>query len=412
MAKCIDLGTVAIEYPLASRIAVDISSAILNFSPNIDIASVTIFSAGCCLVGMCAGNVLHINASNCLGAKCNSLGVGVIGNGLATIGLVAVIAVYGIGLAIVSSNDLAGERIDLVGGQRAALNNDSLVGLIEVTSNIAVYICVTNFAAIRAKKATNNALACLYIDIAICPEVALSIYVNEISSALCKCLILNTVDSGNMACLNFSIDHRILAISSSCNPLVLILVVCIGHFIESLNVFLICCLNVVLNHVRARARDENRLIAELANSIAPAGIGAGGLNSDKELVVVLNSSSTYRRNNIRNLAAISAVSYGQARLSAVSFLNNELCKVSAGFAFGLSKRNVLQVYYFTASGTNLCSDARRLCLNVHADFDSFPIIHRAGRCCHSSSRNQRCDHENSHQHAQQSLFHFLLFTSV
>ena len=51
-------------------------------------------------------------------------------------------------------------------------------------------------------------------------------------------------------------------------------------------------------------------------------------------------------------------------------------------------------------------DARLLCSGICLDVDDILSV------CQCHTGHEGDDHENSHQHAQQSLFHFLLFTSV
>lgn len=161
--------------------------------------------------------------------------------------------------------------------------------------------------------------------------------------------------------------------------------------------------------------NEYRLTAVLAKSIAPAIILAGRCLNDLKGVVVVAKCfrHLYGILTIR-LTAIAAVSNGNAgKLTACCY-----DFLSYGVLANLASVSVLcELNYFNIISIAVIAehdfDAGLLssCIFLDADNNAISMV-AISRCCQCDSRNQRCDHENSHQHAQQSLFHFLLFTSV
>ena len=170
----------------------------------------------------------------------------------------------------------------------------------------------------------------------------------------------------------------------------------------------ICCIICVT--------DELGIAATCANCIAPTIflVFAYRCINNSELIVVLKSSSALS-SNAHVLTAGGAVSNTQADLVASCLLNFNSYRSLANFTllFVLCKSSNVARNNLATICAHLSFYARLLCSCVLFDADSLNIRMIAiCICCQSGSRNQRCDHENSHQHAQQSLFYFLLFTSV
>lgn len=161
--------------------------------------------------------------------------------------------------------------------------------------------------------------------------------------------------------------------------------------------------------------NENRVLAVVANSVAPAFIDAGRLYNDGEIAVnMLKFFFDFQAVGLLS-TAVYAVSKSDANLLAGSLLKlNSLPLVVALVYCGLLCKGSYCFQILFASVAINDIDAGLLCSCVYFDADNFGDLMciSVSASCQSGSRNQRCDHENSHQHAQQSLFHFLLFTSV
>mgnify|MGYP003219500404 FL=1 len=164
--------------------------------------------------------------------------------------------------------------------------------------------------------------------------------------------------------------------------------------------------------------NEYRILAVLANSIAPAVILASGLYKSSKVNISMTSCLSNIEASSLVSAAICAVSKGNTLLLASCCLELYGLPVVAECCALInvslvSKRSYLKLFdNFVVSIAVSKFDAGLLLSSVNGDVDGQNITIRMVASCQSGSRNQRCDHENSHQHAQQSLFHFLLFTSV
>ena len=188
----------------------------------------------------------------------------------------------------------------------------------------------------------------------------------------------------------------------------------------------------------AAAVNELCLAAGSALDIAVAGIGAGGLYNDGKVSYIVgvhcaahvNDERGFVALNIYARAALGAVGDLEARLLAGSCLKhvNAALVVSACSADAVSicKRSDNESFDYgigllivvSCAGVAIGEfDAGLLLSRIGSDVEDLYVmtsmnISNLVTRCQRGSRNQRCDHENSHQHAQQSLFHFLLFTSV
>ena len=252
---------------------------------------------------------------------------------------------------------------------------------------------------------------------AICIEVALRINSNDFAANSCY-----------MSCRLLSLDYCTVnfAVFGNCYPCLLVsMAVALEQCLNLCDFSLefVCKLLALSNSsygsfaLISCAINESRLATVLANCIAPAVILAGGCNFNYILSInMLESSFGLVVIKAVCSSAVCTISNCQASVCASCFLNNNSRRILADCApialfSKSSNRNVAG--NFTVSLVDHCIDARLLCSSVCLDVDD--SLSRIGyRCliCQSGSRNQRCDHENSHQHAQQSLFHFLLFTSV
>ena len=233
-------------------------------------------------------------------------------------------------------------------------------------------------------------------------------------------------NSCSMECLNSGLqDSAILKLSflGNCNKSILVSMIYIScsehqsNFSNASKVFLrsleVVAINQVGRHVCTV--NEYRLTAVLADSIAPAIILAGGsLDYFESIIVVTKCSRPLNSIITIKLTTISAVSNGEAGEFAACSNDFFRYRVLALFA---SISVFCKLCHFDSLGIAILADynldARLLssCIFLDADNNAISMV-AISRCCQSGSRNQRCDHENSHQHAQQSLFHFLLFTSV
>ena len=235
--------------------------------------------------------------------------------------------------------------------------------------------------------------------------------VSRLNSCFPNELIVNELASENIAII------YVLSIGYEC---ILILVADVGRCELSFDSSLLSVSSICRQHVNCcTASNELRLTALVANSVAPAIIIAGGLLNDSELSVdVANLCDVAYSDRLGcTSAANCAVANSDARLLAGSCLKNFVLKgvttVKADVFLicercNYSRKNLAAVVadLDIKAGLLLCS------VVFDADFCDALVRMSAGAVCQCDSRNQRCDHENSHQHAQQSLFHFLLFTSV
>ena len=182
-----------------------------------------------------------------------------------------------------------------------------------------------------------------------------------------------------------------------------------------------CSVHLTIGFVFRIANNNLRILALLADSIAPAVILAVGLHICSKAAPNMASCLCLFVAILKENAAISADGNRNTYVFAICSLKlNSLEIVAKCCALILCslirKRCDLKFLDNSVIGFAVSKfDASLLCSWIYSDVDgSYITICMAGNSavCHCNSRNQRCDHENSHQHAQQSLFHFLLFTSV
>lgn len=148
--------------------------------------------------------------------------------------------------------------------------------------------------------------------------------------------------------------------------------------------------------------NEYRILAVLANSIAPAILGASGLYKSSKVNISMTSCLSNIEASSLVSAAICAVSKGNTLLLASCCLElyglpvvAECCALINVSLF--RKRSYLECLYFNIVRVAVCIlDAGLLCSGINRDVDGKYITIRMGASCQCGSRNQRCDHENSH----------------
>ena len=238
--------------------------------------------------------------------------------------------------------------------------------------------------------------------------------------------VLIKSDCNAVDCLNMSSSYcrccncfavLVNDLLSYCGESLGVLVTLIGHCKQCLNrcyIFFLC-ISRKKCYSCCCICNVYRLAANFALCITPAVLIAGGLYNDSKCVVMAKCSLALCCNTVDLLTASSAVSNSQACLGAGCFLNYNSYGISASSAVipPRDERSDIATYNFATIFANLSSDARLLCSSILFDnYLRYVLVVAGVGISQSNCRNQRNDHENSHQHAQQSLFHFLLFTSV
>ena len=326
-------------------------------------------------------------------------------NLLAAISYAANAALNGIGFAVVRL------AIFVNAGQLAISNDSHLCSMCAV--QCFIFCTMEDVIAVGADIIASIASAINNV------TVFVLIYVNDSAGIFFS-------NSCSMECLNSGLqDSAILKLSflGNCNKSILVSMIYIScsehqsNFSNASKVFLRSLEVVAINQLGRHlcTVNEYRLTAVLADSIAPAIILAGRCLNDLKGVVVVAKCGLHLYGILTiRLTAIAAVSNGNAgKLTACCY-----DFLSYGVLANLASVSVLcELNYFNIISFAVIAehdfDAGLLCSCIFLDADNNAISMAAiSRCCQSSSRNQSCDHENSHQHAQQSLFHFLLFTSV
>ena len=156
----------------------------------------------------------------------------------------------------------------------------------------------------------------------------------------------------------------------------------------------------------------NSLAAGAAYCITPTICSAGGFFNYVYVLSLIVMCVQFCYERLHHLfAAGAAIVDGQTLGDTIALYENVCLKGSAYRTLVLNLSKGGDGYIVTALAIVFNLDAGLLLFGISFDVDDVLIFCRC-TVCQSSSGNQRSDHENSHQHAQQSLFHFLLFTSV
>ena len=204
----------------------------------------------------------------------------------------------------------------------------------------------------------------------------------------------------------------------------------IGLNIQAINfciTLLICscvCIIVRLQHTNRICRIcyKLRIAAVFAGNIAPAVLGAGGLNFNRELVIdVLESGFDLvigrlavlacKLLGLDLLAAVGAVAHGQAELAAADLLYlDNLARVMAALKQPAVLLELLNcnLGYLAAAITDRSHNAGNLSLGIqfrYGDGLSIRMLAFIFRSKDGGSGQQGRDHENGHQHTDKSLFH-------
>ena len=395
MAKCRNLSTDLGKNE--AILSLSVLGCRLGHNPSISIAGVTSYFAGCIL---CVAN-LSSNARNVVSLYVVPL---IIGNSGAAKGLIADCAVNNVSNAV----NLCVIIIFVKVGLLAFLDNlhCALMSIIQAIKSLArknVVAISANLVCFLACASRNSSISFAYQIAVLIKSDCTVVDCLNMSSSYCRC------------CNCFAVLVNDLL--SYCGESLGVLVTIIGHCKQCLNrcyIFFLC-ISRKKCYSCCCICNVYRLAANFALCITPAVLIAGGLYNDSKCVVMAKCSLALCCNTVDLLTASSAVSNSQACLGAGCFLNYNSYGISASSAVipPRDERSDIATYNFATIFANLSSDARLLCSSILFDnYLRYVLVVAGVGISQSNCRNQRNDHENSHQHAQQSLFHFLLFTSV
>ena len=236
--------------------------------------------------------------------------------------------------------------------------------------------------------------------------------------------------SGYMGCFFSRLEHRaVRCFHRLCNSYEHGLILVFGVYCGKHCIYFADASFKVFNAVKIISLDKFngcnklRIAAELAGNISPTVFGAAGLNFNTEVIINVVKSSIYficlisKFFDRKSLTALLAVAYGKTFVAAACSLDDHglaglalpalVPEQSKCFDFDRDRSRV----YLAAFLADFVLYAGSFLLSVFLDANGGILMLMSIRCRllrsrkDSGSRQQGRDHENRHQHANQSLFH-------